>query len=139
MQLKVGLYSGHDYLQKPAVHKVVLTQFSVTLVLMLLSLPISFNAALSALLGGLCCAIPHAYLVWRAFRFRGARAAKQIVSSFYQGEIGKFILTVVAFVLVFTLNKSVEPWALFGAFFITQSTNWLTPLLLAQRQRKHSH
>ena len=130
---------GRDYLQKPAIHKVVFTQLGATLLLTLLFLPVSFNTALSALVGGLCCGIPHAYLVWKAFRYRGASAAKQIVSSFYQGEIGKFVLTIVAFVLVFTLYRSVEPWALFGAFFIVQSTNWLTPLLLTQRQRKNSH
>ncbi len=139
MRKKSGLDSGHDYLQKPAIHKVVFTQFGVTLFLTLLSLPVSFNTALSALSGGLCCSIPHAYLVWKTFRYRGASAAHQIINSFYQGEIGKFVLTIAAFVLVFTLHKSIEPWVLFGTFFIVQSTNWLTPLLLTQRQRKNSH
>ncbi|MBT13878.1 MAG: F0F1 ATP synthase assembly protein I, partial [Oceanospirillaceae bacterium] len=32
-------------------------------------------AAKSALLGGLTCALPNAYFIWRAFRYSGARSA----------------------------------------------------------------
>ena len=124
---------------KPAVHRVIVAQLCVTLFLSLILIPFSVNAAASALAGGLCCSIPNAYLVWRAFRYRGASAAKQIVSSFYQGEAGKFLLTAFAFVLAFTLIKPVVPAALFGAFFMVQSIHWLTPLLIQQRQSKHSN
>ncbi|WP_434063448.1 ATP synthase subunit I [Pseudoalteromonas aurantia] len=50
--------------------------------------------------------------------------------SFYQGEAGKFALTVLAFILIFTLLPSIEPLALFGAFTLIQAVNWLTPLLI---------
>ena len=77
-----------------------------TLCLSLLLLPMGIVHATSAFLGGLACAIPNAYLVWKAFRYRGASAAQKIARSFYQGEAGKFALTVLAFVLIFTLVKT---------------------------------
>ncbi|MEP4468350.1 ATP synthase subunit I, partial [Marinobacter alexandrii] len=46
----------------------------------------------SALLGGLIFLLPHGYFALKAFRFSGARSAKQIMTSFYQGEAGKLIL-----------------------------------------------
>ena len=130
---------GYSYLRNPAMHRVIVAQLVATFLLALLLLPVSVNTAVSAFVGGLCCGIPNAFLIWKAFQYRGASAAKAIVSSFYLGEIGKFVLTILAFVLVFTLIKPVEPWALFGAFFVVQSINWLTPLLVKQRQSKNSN
>ncbi len=133
LQQTAGSHEGnrkYPHLRKPAMHRVSVAQFVVTLLLSLILLPVSINTAVSAFMGGLCCSIPNAFLIWKAFRYRGASAAKQIASSFYQGEAGKFVLTIMAFVLVFTLVKPVEPLALFGAFAVVQSINWLTPLLI---------
>lgn len=118
------------HLRQPAMYRVSLAQLAATLLLPLTLLPVSATAAVSALMGGICCSLPNAFLVWKAFRYRGARAAKQIATAFYQGEAGKFILTIVAFVLVFTLVKPIEPLALFGAFAVVQSIHWFTPLLI---------
>ncbi len=125
--------SEYAYLARPPVHRVILTQLLVTALLFLILLPAGNEIAISALLGGLCCSIPNAYLVWKTFRHRGARAAKLIAISFYQGEAGKFILTIVAFVMVFTLVKPLEPLALFFAFILVQAVNWFTPLLVKRR------
>ena len=122
--------SRYPHLRRPAVHRVVLVQLLTTLCLSLFLLPLSVTHAVSAFIGGLACAIPNAYLVWRAFRYRGASAAQKIVSSFYQGEAGKFALTMLSFVLIFTLVDPVEPVSLFGAFVLVQLVNWFTPLLI---------
>ena len=121
------------YLRKPAVHRVIIAQLSVTILVSLITIPFGFSTAISALAGGLCCSVPNAYFIWKAFSYRGAKAAKQVLLSFYQGEVAKFVLTALAFVLVFTLMSSVEPLALFGAFVIVQSVHWITPLLIRQR------
>ncbi|MDD7804085.1 MAG: F0F1 ATP synthase subunit I [Endozoicomonas sp. (ex Botrylloides leachii)] len=136
---KENRVSRHPYLRGPSMHRVIIAQLSATIFLSITFLSFSKNAAVSAFLGGLCCSIPNAYFIWKAFRYKGASAAQQIVSSFYQGEAGKFVLTVLAFVMVFTLIKPIMPVALFSAFFIVQSIHWLTPLLIEKRQRKHSN
>lgn len=126
--------SRYPHLRRPAVYRVVLAQLLTTLCLTLFLLPMGAAHATSAFLGGLACAIPNAYLVWKAFRYRGANAAQKIARSFYQGEAGKFALTMLAFVLIFTLVKPVEPLSLFGAFVLVQAVNWFTPLLVGRRQ-----
>ena len=50
-------------------------------------------AGYSALSGGLIAWLPNLYFAHKAFRFSGARAAQEIVRSFYAGEAGKLILT----------------------------------------------
>ncbi|WP_245673251.1 F0F1 ATP synthase subunit I [Endozoicomonas ascidiicola] len=124
----------YAWLQSPPVYRVVVAQFAVCTVLTLALLPLGTYFALSSLLGGLCCALPNAYFVGKAFRYRGARSAKQIVSSFYRGEAGKLVLTTVGFILIFTQVKPIEPLALFGAFVAVQSVSWFAPLLVVRRQ-----
>ena len=83
----------------------------------------------SALLGGLIFLLPHGYFALKAFRFSGARSAKQIMSSFYQGEAGKLILCSIFFTMVFKWIQPLDKAALFLTFAIMLVTNWLTPLL----------
>ena len=123
----------HQWLQSPPVYRVALVQLVVCLIFSLASLSMGTDFVFSALLGGLCCAVPNAYFIGKAFRHRGARSAKQIVSSFYRGEAGKLILTTVGFILVFTQVKSVEPLALFGSFVAVQSVSWFAPLLIKRQ------
>ena len=106
----------YHWLQRPPVYRVVVAQLLVCALLSLVLLPFGFKVVLSSISGGLCCALPNAYFVWRAFRFRGARQARQIVSSFYHGAAGKLLLTVAGFVVVFTVVKPAAPLALFGSF-----------------------
>ncbi|WP_375193131.1 ATP synthase subunit I [Marinobacter sp.] len=83
----------------------------------------------SALLGGLIFLIPHGYFALKAFRYSGARSAKKIMSSFYQGEAGKLILCAIGFTVVFKWIQPIDVSALFLTFAIMLVTNWLTPLL----------
>nr|WP_257294045.1 F0F1 ATP synthase subunit I [Endozoicomonas sp. YOMI1] len=134
---KSGLADHRKYmwLQQPPVHRVIVAQLVVSAVLALALLPVGITFTLSSLLGGLCCSLPNAYFVWRAFRYRGARSAKLIVSSFYCGEAGKLVLTTAGFILVFTLVEPLEPLALFGTFIMVQAVSWFAPLLVARRQK----
>jgi len=86
-------------------------------------------AGYSALLGGLIFLIPHGYFAFKAFRYAGARSARKIMSSFYQGEAGKLILCAILFTMVFKWIQPLDVAALFLTFAIMLVTNWLTPLL----------
>ena len=121
------------HLQKPPVYRVIAAQAAVTSALFVGLIGISFDAALSALFGGLICLVPNAYLVFRAFSCSGARAAKKIVQEFYRGEAGKFVLTCCGFTLVFVLIRPLDAVALFSAFILVQAVSWLTPWLLKRR------
>jgi len=82
----------------------------------------------SALLGGLICLIPNVYFAFRAFKYRGARAARHIVRSFYLGEAVKLGLTAGLFTLVFVGVKPLAPLALFIGYLSVQLVGWLVPL-----------
>ena len=73
----------------------------------------------SALLGGLICLIPNAYLALRLTLPRSDRGASGLVQAAYIGELGKIVLTVLLFGVVFSLVRPIDPVALFTGFIAT--------------------
>lgn len=92
-------------------------------------------AGYSALLGGAIAWLPNLYFAHKAFRFSGARAAREIVRSFYAGEAGKLILTFVLFALTFAGVKPLEAPVLFGVYLLTLLVSWFAPLLITKFSR----
>ncbi len=90
-------------------------------------------AGYSAALGGLVCVIPNAFLALRLALPRRDPGATALVRAAYIGEFGKLALTVLLFVLVFTLVKPLSAAALFAAFIATQMVT-LTGLLMGRKQ-----
>jgi len=82
------------------------------------------DAGISALAGGLICAIPNAYFVYKAFLHTGARQADAVLISFYQGGMWKMILTGVGFATAFKLIQPLDVFALFFTFVVVQCTNF---------------
>ncbi|MEN9465838.1 MAG: hypothetical protein RL217_2019 [Pseudomonadota bacterium] len=105
---------------RPPVHRIILLQLSLALIAAIIAGLHSGVAALSALLGGLACALPNAYFIWRAFRFQGASQARKVVVALYQGEAWKFFLTALIFVTVFRLGIELNYFALFASFITVQ-------------------
>lgn len=70
----------------------------------------------SVLLGGLISVVPNSYFARQAFRYRGARQAHYVTRAFYMGQTGKFMMTTVAFGLVFAKVERLQPIALVLAF-----------------------
>ncbi len=90
-------------------------------------------AGYSAVLGALVCVIPNAFLALRLALPRRDPGATALVRAAYIGEFGKLALTVLLFVLVFTLVKPLSAAALFAAFIATQMVT-LTGLLMGRKQ-----
>jgi ATP synthase protein I len=90
----------------------------------------------SALVGGLIFLVPHGYFALKAFRYSGARSAKKIMNSFYQGEAGKLILAAIFFMMAFKWIQPLDIAALFLTFAIMLVTNWLTLFLVSSTQRR---
>lgn len=113
----------------------LLIQLSTSVLMALIALVVSGQVAFwSAMLGGLVCLMPNIYFARLLFRHAGARAAKKIVNSFYQGEALKLLLTIVLFILVFKLVK-VIPWLFFAAFIVAQMVFWFVPLISNIKQK----
>ncbi len=109
---------------RPPVYRISLVQFGLTLLISLLFLLRGQDAAISALTGGLICAIPNAYFIYKAFLHTGARQAHKVLQSMYQGGSWKMILTGVGFAAAFKLIVPLDVLALFCTFVLVQSTNF---------------
>ncbi len=81
--------------------------------------------AYSILIGGLIYWLPNMYFATYAFLFRGARAASDMLASFYRGEIGKFLLSSVGFATAFVLIKPLDVVSLLGAYIVLTLVQWL--------------
>jgi ATP synthase protein I len=120
-------------IKRPAIYRLIGAQAGATLIISLGFLLKDQVAAYSALLGGFIFVLPNIYFAEKAFAHTGARAARQIVNSFYKGEAVKIALTAVLFTVVFVLVKPLNVLALFVTFIIVLTTNWLAPLLLSHQ------
>ena len=92
-------------------------------------------AGYSAMLGALICVVPNAFLALRLAVPRRDPGAQALVRAAYIGELGKLALTVLMFVLVFTLVKPLSAVALFAAFIATQLVT-LSGLLMQRGQEQ---
>lgn len=89
----------------------------------------------SSLLGGLVCIVPNIWFAIKLFKYRGAHAAKRIVNSFYKGEAGKIIISVILFAAVFSLVK-VKPLFFFVSYILILITHWFAPLIIDNNQHR---
>ena len=119
---------GHVENQRDVWHLLAF-QLGISVLIALIAIVVDgAMASLSALLGGLVCVVPNVYFVRQLFKYKGARAAKQIVNGFYKGEALKLLLTIALFLLVFKLIK-INPLVFFVAFIAAQMVFWFVPLI----------
>lgn len=90
---------------------------------------LSWVAAYSALLGGLICVVPNAYLAERLTRTDGL-TREQKIGRWMQGETGKIIQSAILFALVFAWVKPLDPPLLFLTFVGIQLLHLLVPVLV---------
>ena len=103
------------------VAKVLLAQLGLTLVLGMLFWGTDGRVSgYSALLGGLICVIPNAFLALRLAASTRDPGAKALVRAAYIGELGKLALTVLFFSMVFTLVQPLAAVPLFVGFIAAQ-------------------
>jgi len=103
------------------VAKVLLAQLGITVVLAMLFWGTDGSVSgYSALLGGLACVIPNAFLALRLGVPRRDPGAGALVRAAYIGELGKVALTVLIFSMVFILVRPLAAGALFAGFIAAQ-------------------
>ena len=122
---------------RPPVHRITLVQLALISSLSLFLLAFDRVFAYSVLSGGLIAIVPQAYFAVLAFRWRGARFARAVAQSSYAGELGKFLLSIAGFALVFAVLRPIDGPAVFVGYlamlFIQITGSWL---LLTRDQRK---
>ena len=103
------------------ISKVLLAQLGLSAVLATLFWGIEgFVPAYSALLGGLTCVIPNAFLALRLVVPRRDPGQRAFMRAAYIGELGKLALTVLMFGSVFVLVRPLAAWPLFAGFIGAQ-------------------
>lgn len=74
----------------------------------------------SALLGGLAAVIPNAFLAARLMAPAAGSSARALMRSAWIGEIGKLLLTALAFGTIFAVVRPISAPAVFGGFIAAQ-------------------
>jgi ATP synthase protein I len=77
-------------------------------------------AGMSALLGGVAVVIPNAFLAARLLQPSRDQSAKAMMRSAWLGEIGKILLTALAFGVIFGFVRPIQPLAVFAGFIAAQ-------------------
>ena len=117
-------------IKAPPIYKIIASQLiAVGFITTVGYTTLGWISAYSLLLGGMICAVPNAYFSFKAFRYRGARAAQKIVRAFYLGEAVKILLMGAGFALSFIYVEPLSSRALFAGFI----TVYLVGLMATMR------
>jgi ATP synthase protein I len=77
-------------------------------------------AGVSALLGGAAAVVPNGFLAARVLSPNRDLSAKAMMRSAWIGELGKLLLTVLLFGVIFGFVRPIEPLAVFAGFIAAQ-------------------
>jgi len=87
----------HDLSQKKQAERLVgrfiLTQFMVTLILSAALLIYDYTVAYSALAGGMVATLANAWFAIKVFQVKSEETPETVLTTFYVGEIYKFVFT----------------------------------------------
>jgi ATP synthase protein I len=103
---------------RPPVYRITLAQLVLLGLLCLFLLASDTVRAYSVFSGGLIAVIPQAYFAALAFRWRGARSARAIAQSSYVGQVGKFLLSIAGFAVVFVALRPIDAPAVFAGYVL---------------------
>lgn len=103
-------------ISRPPAHRITVAQLIILLISWAgLSLWDS-RVGTSFVLGGLILVVPNAWFALGVFRWRGASVAQQAVKAGYAAEIGKFLLSIAGFALVFATVRPLAAGAVFAGY-----------------------
>jgi ATP synthase protein I len=112
--------------------QIVVAQVTVSFVLALMGLVFGSQVAIVILIGGMICSSANLWLAVIAFRPALGKSPGNMLAAFYRGEIGKFLVTALLFLVVFKYVAAARQpsYALliFLAYALVQCTAWAYPL-----------
>ncbi len=104
------------------VFRFIKAQLLTTLVLSAILLIFGRVVAYSSLAGGLIATLANVWFAIKVFRVKSTVAAETLLTTFYVGEIYKFIFTGAMFVVAFVLIKPISVIALLVTYFLIHMT-----------------
>lgn len=113
---------GQQNQERKLARRFILAQLSATLLLSSVLLVCDKTAAYSALTGGLIATLANGWFAFKVFRVNPEATPEVLLSTFYVGEINKFILTGALFIIAFVLIKPLSVVALLGMYFVIHMT-----------------
>lgn len=133
MAQQPGYRQAGASIKGPALGKLYATQIALLSAASLCLLWVDITTAYSVLLGGLTFTVPTGFFARQVFRFRGAQAMRLIALAFYRGEVTKFVLTAMAFALIFTLVKPLNLAAFWLAYVVALLVHQVLALRIGVR------
>lgn len=110
---------------RPPLLRIYGLQFVVLMLVSVGIFPFDWVEAYSAFAGGMIAIAPNAYFARQAFRYSGALYAREVSRSFYRGEVGKYLTTVLLFAGVFAALSPLNVLVLFLAYLAALMLNTL--------------
>jgi ATP synthase protein I len=118
---------------RPPVHRITLAQLALLVTICLFLTAFDKVCAYSLASGGLIAIVPQAYFARQAFRWRGARSARAMARASYAGEIGKFLLSVAGFAVVFAMVRPIDGLAVFAGYLAMLAVHIIGSWLLLRQ------
>jgi len=112
------------------IKKILLIQFVASLMAGVLFWLIDQTYAISALAGGLTASLANGYFAWKVFGKQQEASENQILSTYYKAEVGKIILTVSMFVVVFNVIEPINVIALMSVYLLITMIPWLASFFI---------
>jgi ATP synthase protein I len=125
-QDQLGLSQQNQASRQQAL-RFIITQLAATIVLFAVSLIFDFTIAYSSLTGGLIATLANAWFALKVFRSKPTIKPEILLTTFYVGEIYKFVFTGAMFVIAFVMIKPINVVALLATYFLIH----LTPALVS--------
>ena len=111
----------------------VAAQLLATLALGAMALAINTQIAISLFAGGIICVTANLWLALVAFRPPLGAPTQKILAAFYVGELGKFVITALLFLLAFKkialLTHAPYAATMILGYVLVQAIAWLYPLV----------
>jgi len=104
-------------IKRPPMYRIPLSQLVVLALICAAALFVDLPLAYSLALGGLIHILPNLYFVVHV-RFQGARQMPQSLRALKKGEIGKLLLSMAGFAVVFVMVKPLNVLAMFIAYAV---------------------
>jgi len=112
------------------IKQIILIQFVTGLLVALLVWFFDKTQAISALAGGMTACLANGYVAWKVFGRQQEATENQILTTCYKAEVGKIILTVSMFVVVFNVIKPLNVIALMCAYLLITMIPWLASFFI---------
>ncbi|MEN0037370.1 MAG: ATP synthase subunit I [Cellvibrio sp.] len=114
----------------------VAVQLLVTLAISAMGLAVNNQIAISLFAGGIICVTANLWLALVAFRPQMGAPPQKMLAAFYTGELGKFVITALMFLLAFKqigfLKEAAYAATMILAYVMIQVVAWISPLVRRQ-------